>query len=354
MNSQGRSEFLYSAVELCKSVAMLTQKHHGYKTVLTRNNLASILLFVVSLTVGLFGAELVLRFNNSSMKNYNIEMWRYARELKIASDRPELGHEHLRNKSSMLQSVDIRLNEWGLRGRPVMAQKPGGRRILVLGGSITLGWGVEETETMTARLEQMFEATGKPAEVLNAGVGNYNAQRYTENFFRNLKDLEPTDIVVHYFLRDAETLETGGGNILLRHSQLAVTVWAAIQNTMAPNGENVLTDHYNSVYDPSKAGFKTMQSELKKLADYANEKKIRIYLAMVPDVHNLTNYPFSAIHDRVKQLANELGYTYVDLLPGFANLKPEQIWAMPGDPHPNGLGHKIMADQLFPVLDLKQ
>ncbi len=188
--------------------------------------------------------------------------------------------------------------------------------------------------------------------MLNAGVGNYNTQRYTENFLRNLKDLEPTDIVVHYFLRDAEMLEPGGGNILLRNSELAVTIWAAVQNTFAAHGENILEEHYKSVYDSSQPGFQTMKAELKKLADYAREKHIRIYFAMVPDVHNLTNYPFGAIHGQMRQLSTELGYTYVDLLPGFANLKPEEIWAMPGDPHPNALGQKIMADQLFPILQV--
>ena len=85
--------------------------------------------------------------------------------------------------------------------------------------------------------------------------------------------------------------------------------------------------------------------------EYAKERGIRIYLAMVPDVHNLENYPFRAIHEQMRGVAAELGYVYVDLLPGFGSLDPAEIWAMPGDPHPNALGHQIMAEQLFPVLD---
>ena len=234
--------------------------------------MGSVILFTFSLLVSVLAAEAVLRFNNSSMKNYNIEMWRYARELKSASATPELGHEHLKNKSALLQSVDIRLNDWGLRGGPVTPKPPGGRRILVLGGSITLGWGVPEEQTMTSRLEQMFQEQGKPVQILNAGVGNYNALRYTENYFRNLQGLEPTDIVVHYFLRDAEALEPGGGNILLRNSELAVTVWAALQNVLASHDEYVLQEHYKAVYNPTQPGYQTMEAELKKLADHAKEK----------------------------------------------------------------------------------
>jgi lysophospholipase L1-like esterase len=319
-----------------------------------RNIIGSSALFLIALAVALLASELILRLQNSSMRNYNIEMWRYAKELKTPSAVPELGHEHLRNASAVLQSVEIRLNEFGLRGGPVTPLPPGGRRILVLGGSITLGWGVNEKETLTERLRQSFLAEGQDVQVLNAGVGNYNALRYTESFFRSLKDLQPTDILVEYFLRDAETLEPGGGNILLRNSQLAVTVWAAIQNLLGPKGENALIEHYQKVYDPQSEGFQTMRAQLKKLADYANQNDIRIYLAMMPDVHNLTDYPFKHIHEQMKQVAKEDGYIFIDLLPGFLNLRPEEIWAMPGDPHPNGYGHKIMADQLYPVLRLGQ
>ena len=59
------------------------------------------------------------------MTNYDIEMWRYARELKVSSDDPALDFEHLKNKSAVLQNVDIRLNEWGLRGDPVTPAGPG-------------------------------------------------------------------------------------------------------------------------------------------------------------------------------------------------------------------------------------
>jgi len=71
---------------------------------------------------------------------------------------------------------------------------------------------------------------------------------------------------------------------------------------------------------------------------------------MTPDVHNLKNYPLGFIHDRIRQLAEADGYRYIDLLPALGALAPEQIWAMPGDPHPNALGHELMAKAIAPVL----
>jgi len=310
----------------------------------------SVILFCISTVVALGAMEGILRIKNYSMTNYDIEMWRYAKELKIPSEDPRLGHEHIRNASALLQSVTIRTNEWGLRGGPVPSRDLAVRRILFLGGSITLGWGVREEGTLTERLARMFAERGEKVEVLNAGIGNYNAERYVERFFRDLTGLQPSDIVVNYFLRDAETLDAGGGNIFLRNSELAVTLWIAVTRLLGKTGERSITDHYKAVYADNKPGFLAMQASLRKLAEYARSNGIRLYLAMTPDVHNLAHYELGDIHEIMRRIAAEDGYVYVDLLPAFGTLAPEQVWAMPGDPHPNALGHELMAKALFPII----
>jgi lysophospholipase L1-like esterase len=308
------------------------------------------LLAAVSLVVCLAAAEGVLRLKNSSQQNYDIEMWRYAKELKTPSDIEVLGHEHLPNREATLQNTQIRINAEGLRGAPVDLDRHGKRRILFLGSSITLGWGVPEAETVTSRLQAMFKRDGEDVQVLNAGIGNYNAERYVERFLRRLTQLQPTDIVIHYFLRDAETLEAGGGNVLLRHSELAVTLWQAYQVMRAGGGESGLEAHYRSVYDPNARGYREMLASLDRLKDYAAKHNIRVHLAMQPDVHNLTNYPFKYIHERLAEISRARNFRYVDLLPAFEGQTPQKIWAMAGDPHPNAFGHKLMADAIYPVL----
>lgn len=284
------------------------------------------------------------------MKNYDIEMWKYAKTLKHRSDNPILGHEHIPSKSAILQSVEIRLNDRGLRGGPIEPMTAGKRRIAFLGSSITLGWGVPEEKTLTTLLAQKFKQDHLNVEVLNTGIGNYNSVREVELFLTKLKDLKPTDIVVQSFVRDAEKLEPGGGNFFLQNSQLAVTLWIVYNRMMAKLHPESLLDHYKKVYDPNVEGFIQMKEALKRLSDYAKANHIKLYMAMTPDVHTLKNYPFKFIHDMTANIAKEYGYTYVDLLPGFVGLSPEKIWAMPGDPHPNALGHQIMADTLYPVL----
>ncbi|MEP7070233.1 MAG: SGNH/GDSL hydrolase family protein [Usitatibacter sp.] len=320
-----------------------------------RRNAATGILISAAITLGstalvLLAGEAILRAKNASMKNYDIEMWRYALELKRRSDIPVLGHEHVASKSATLQSVDIRINEKGLRGAPVTSPIPGKRRILFLGSSVTLGWGVAEDDTMTARLGKMFRADGQDVEVLNAGIGNYNAVRYVERFRRRLADLEPTDIVVHYFLRDAETLDAGAGNLLLRHSELAFTTWVAFSRYFGKASEKTLDERYRAMYQPQAQGYRDMRAALHDLAAYAKEHGISLYLAMTPDVHDLLDYKFGYIHEVMRNVAGEEGYAYIDLLPAMKNLTPAQVWSMPGDPHPNALGHRLMAEAIYPAL----
>lgn len=320
----------------------------------SKSKLMSVVLSLVGLltstVVALLLGEAILRLKNSSMKNYDIEMWRYALDLKARSDIPLLGHEHIPSKSALLQSVEIRINERGLRGGPIPPALAGKRRILFLGSSVTLGWGVPENETVTERLKAMFKSDGQDVEVLNAGIGNYNALRYVERFKRRLADLSPTDIVVHYFVRDAEVLDAGGGNALLRNSQLAVTVWTAATRYVGKDSGKSLEEHYREVYSPKAAGFLAMRKALNELAEYARQRNIHVYLAMVPDVHDLVDYKLGFIHEQMKEVAAEKGYEFIDLLPSLKNLTPQELWSMPGDPHPNSLGHRLMAEAIYPIL----
>ena len=47
--------------------------------------LLNLLLALLTLSIGACLCEGMLRLKNSSMRNYDIEMWRYAKELKFRS-----------------------------------------------------------------------------------------------------------------------------------------------------------------------------------------------------------------------------------------------------------------------------
>ena len=308
------------------------------------------LILVTSTVFALCIAEALVRMKNSSMANYDIEMWRYARQLKVPSNNPILGHEHRKGSSAVLQSVEIRINDLGLRGDEISRKQRAKRRILFLGSSVTLGWGVNEEETMTAILAQLFQKNGQDVEIINAGIGNYNTVRYVERYLDHLVALEPSTIAIHFFPNDAEVLSAGGGNILLRHSQLAVTLWSASNQLRAAINTPDMLNHYQELYRENSHGFQAMRESLAILANHAAHNNIRLYLIMCPDLQGLEDYRYKFVHETMKTVAAELGYEYLDLLPSLQGFASEQIWAMPGDPHPNAFAHRLMAESIYPWL----
>ena len=304
--------------------------------------------FIFALLVSIAFVEVALIFLNSNGKNYNIEMWKYSKELKTKSPIPEISHEHKKSSEALLQGVRIRTNSYGMRGDEPASEFD--RRILFIGSSITMGWGVEEKDIFTSKVAQKFQEIGETVDILNSGVGNHNSTRYVKNFFENYSVLKPTDIVVHYFLNDAEVLANNEGNFFTRNFQIGVLIWSLYHQYFSANSVISLESHYKNLYTAGSPGFEAMKAALYQLTVYCDENDINLYLAIVPDIHKLENYPFQEIHKKMKTFASLNDIKFVDFLTSFQKYQSFELWNMPNDPHPNAIGHQIMADEIFPIL----
>ena len=310
-----------------------------------RNFLIDSLIAIVTLVIAGLVGEGFLLIKNSDQMNYNIEMWRYARELKRVGDTPILGHEHRASSKAMLQNVEVSINSLGMRGPEPDLSDAARKRIVLMGSSITLGWGVPEEETMRARLAR---ALGEEVQVLNAGIGNYNTVRYVTLLEKNISVWKPNTVVVQYFVNDAEILSQPSTNLLFQHSQLAVTLYHLVANVLLGDvGTGTLEERYRALYAPNSEGRRVMEESLRRLATLSRRHGFDVIFAMTPDIHSLTNYPFGFIHEHMKALVETYGWTYVSLLEPLSRVPAKDLWAIPGDPHPNGLGHAIMAETLL-------
>ena len=305
----------------------------------------SILLIVMTLAfTGILG-EALLRLKNSDQKNYVIEMWRYANDLKIISDDPDLGHIHKSGKTANLQGVEISINKFGMRGPEIQLPNPNKKTVLLLGSSITLGWGVKEDKTIRAVLEKEL---GAKFQVLNGGIGNYNVVRSVKNYEQRWRHIvKPDFIVLHFFINDAEYLPPSVENILFRHSQLAVILYHIFYGLIQGGSDiSALVTHYKKIYEPNSLGYREMLLALDRLKQLADEDNVRVILAMIPDIHQLQNYPFKFVHKKMQNLSIKRGWLYVDFLENLGMYEGPELWTIPGDPHPNGIAHRLMARQL--------
>lgn len=99
--------------------------------------------------------------------------------------------------------VEIAINAEGLRGPEVGVARPDGtRRIALFGDSFTEGWGVEEHETLRARLEVLGRARGEAVEVLNFGVAGYGTDQALLAWAQRGVAFSPDVAVLLFFAND--------------------------------------------------------------------------------------------------------------------------------------------------------
>tara|TARA_B100000767_G_scaffold221405_1_gene209880 strand:+ start:444 stop:1388 length:945 start_codon:yes stop_codon:yes gene_type:complete len=304
----------------------------------------TVLYQIFFLITSLVITEGVIRFINSDMKNYDIEMWRYANELKIQN--PVLGHNHLTDKTAILQGVEIKLNSEGMRSNEFEIND---KKILFLGSSISLGWGVKQDQSYPEIIQTKLSSDSINYKILNGSIGNYNTFRYINNFLSNQTDINPKVIVINYFINDAETLPINSSNWLIKNSQLFATITMTYKKIFSKSGFDI-KHYYNDLYKDDNQSFLEMKESLNKLSKYSKRTNTPVLLTVIPDIHFLQDYPFETIHKKMKSISEELGFEYHDLLPSLKGIPFKKLQIIPGDSHPNVVGHYKMSQSLYPKI----
>jgi hypothetical protein len=310
--------------------------------------------FFISLSIlsGLIVCELALRIKHAIVPNYDIEMWKYAKQLKQKDLNPKIGHVHIKNKSALLQKVEIKINNHGQRDIYLDNDilKKYEKRFLILGSSIALGWGVSKKKTFSNTLNKISKSNDKNWIFINGGIGNYNTERYVNNYLKNWQQLDFTDIVVQFFVNDTELINPNKTNIFTQNTHLGVVIWRLYNSYKASLKKESIIDYYKEKYDDSYLGFQIAKKELNNLKRHCDLKKINCTIVLMPDIHKLTPYNLFFINEKISLLSKELDIRYFDLLPALKNIEQAKLWNKYQDPHPNSYGHEIIAKEMYTFL----
>jgi lysophospholipase L1-like esterase len=296
-------------------------------------------LLVVSVVVFFGLAELFVRLAFDDGSNFDIEMWKYARELKQVSPIPGVGHEHVPNAAGTYMGVPVVINSLGLRDREYEFAKPAGTvRILMLGDSLTFGWGAPVDGTTAKRLEGRLDAAdpGRRYEVINAGIGNTNTAMQVAHFLSKWYQLEPDIVVLNYFINDAEETPSRKQNFVLERSYAAVFLAGRLDVLWRSYlGGSDWKAYYDGLYRDDAPGWRQVRESLAALADYCRRNGIGLLVANYPELHELADYPFARATGQVEAAAAADGVPFLDLLPAVRGEDPESLWVTPTDAHPN-------------------
>jgi lysophospholipase L1-like esterase len=301
-------------------------------------------LVVVPLAIFLLITEGVLRLYLTRNIFYDVEMSRYALTLKVDSPNPLIGHHHRPNALARLMGVDVRTNGDGFRDDELPVARTGKRRVVFLGDSLTLGWGVEKRDTFEHRLERALSET-HPTEVINLGVGNYNTTQEVHLFLDKGLRYDPDQVVLFYFINDAEEVPQRSRFPGLGRTRVVTFFWSRIKALISQLSDAPgYREFYADLYREGSPGWARSREALALLRDVTRERDIDLRMVLLPELHELDPYAFEREYALVAEFASGLGIPVLDLAPAFRGEDPQSLWVSRDDAHPNARAHALIAD----------
>ncbi|MDW3097837.1 MAG: SGNH/GDSL hydrolase family protein [Alphaproteobacteria bacterium] len=316
----------------------------------------SILLGVIS--IGIIGIlELYVHVFVDDGMQYDLEMWKYAREIKKVAENPNIGHDHRPNAEALLMGTMVTTNSLGFRDRELDAS-PSAKtiRIASVGDSLTFGWGVPQDQTFSRILETELRSRGRDVEVINTGVGNYNSKMQAAAFFEKVVPLKPDVVLLNYFINDAEQTPTYETSFIERNSKawtfFAARLDIAERQLGFGSNEDWLT-YYRGLYDSqtNPSGWEDASAAILSIAEWCKENEVPLLISHFPELRQLDPYPFVDVESKIEALADRANAPYIDLLSAVQSEEPASLWVTVPDPHPNTKANRLFGKALADWID---
>ena len=296
-------------------------------------NFLSLLLSLILIILTL---EIFVRIITSNGLNLDIEMLKYAKSHKIISANKNIGLEHRSNVKKKLMNVEIKLNSQGFRNNIDIDHSK--KKILMLGDSITLGWGAQNT--FSYNLEKFLNSD---IQVINAGIGNTNTYMQIYNFFENYSKYNFDMIVLNFFVNDFERIIIKKSNLFVKNLYFISYFKAKILKILI---ENSLIDNYESFY------LKTFEDEefveeslnlIKKLNEYCKKEKIIFVINYIPELRGMKNYKYNKQIKILENFSKQNEIKFINSLDVLQNYEDETLWVTKEDSHYNDKAHLLVS-----------
>jgi GDSL-like Lipase/Acylhydrolase family len=260
-----------------------------------------------------------------------------------ASTYPGLVYE---NTPDFVEDGARKFNSLGMRDDERVFD-PARQSIVVVGDSIEAWRALPVADMYPRRLESLLnaEADADTVQVINLGVTGYSLhQKLLMLRYRGL-EWHPKLIVVGYCLNDPipawELINYFTGAPQRRLWRTVEFLDGHVRNLL----HNYGVDFYTAVHQPDTESWKGVVDDLQSIGTLAREHHVPVVLVIFPlMVDTSVDYPWRDIHARLREVATANGLQVVDLVDsyqkaGFANVRDDTV-------HPNGLGHRIAAEQI--------
>jgi lysophospholipase L1-like esterase len=301
---------------------------------------------------------------------------------------PEIRYVLAANQHGWIDDGFVTVNSNGFRGRETAIPKPPGRfRVVLVGDSVTFGWGVADDETFGARLEKLLhdQWSGAEIDVVNLAVGGYDTRQEVTLLERNLERLEPDLVLVGFYsndvpegLQDDNTWRDGGTRVLAKnpepgqimHLNPAPHSWWELQlrRSRAAYMAGRLVHRVSSRGEWGTSGFSMeldvlegrdsaeltrawsgVEAQFARLHALANHRFVAGVIALPCREQVMGQYPNARYQTRIREIAERTGLLMVDPLPALiaSHQKPADLFIAYDRNHPSAAGHEIIARALL-------
>ena len=317
--------------------------------------LLNLIVLVVAVLFSCLAMEIALRIVFARSRDFSMEMWKYATQLKEPVADPRLSFAHAPDRSAFLMGVPVSINSQGLRDREYpLAKPPGVYRIMMLGDSTTFGWGVRQEDTAAKLLERKLNANPPPGydkvEVINAGVGNYDTVQEVTYYETRGQAFHPDLVILVFFINDPEPVPVEKKGFLIDRSYLVAFSANRFDGILRHFGVRPdWKQYYSSLYDDDKPGFQACKQALRDLVNSTRNDGAKTLVAILPELHQINgdSYPFKAEHQKIKDVLAAENAPVVELIDGLKDHGPEEtLFVTPADDHPNAKANDLISSQL--------
>lgn len=312
----------------------------------------SLLVLVGLFGLGELGARIIWSVPDLSLSPENIHLIDHPTRLWVQSPNGSF---------TLPEHGSLTTNALGLRDDPVAIPKPANEyRILSLGESSTWGHGVKRTETYSAQLEVMLNATGRSVNVINAGVPAYTIQQSAVYLSEEGSRLQPNVVLVYHQTNDF--LPSGG---IDTHNPLVRLTANDRQmiNRRRPLAPLLTVLFRSRLYLALRNGFLSLPSTLPDAAAIPNgpvrvptadrvaalnsmrqsAANIGARLAVVQPLYAIDHTQDTVLRDWCAQNQQ----VYIETADIRARLGPRiQQWFFPDGVHPRPAAHRLIAERI--------
>ena len=244
---------------------------------------------------------------------------------------------HIRPGAAVaVHGISYRFSSLGARGADLdpMDTRP---TLLVVGDSVTLGWGVREADTFTAQLAQ---PDGEQSwQTVNAAVIGYGIDQDLGRLEQLLPLVKPQAVLLGYYPNDPEGPESTPGLGGPRWSRLWALVAPGLNSLFVKAGASqTATQHHRALHEPGSAGWQRVVTGYARLSRICADAHVPCGVLLLPELQTQP-YPLADVHERLAAEARQNGLAVLDLAPTVAGLTPQSLWVAPDDSHPNAEGH---------------